>query len=152
MDQRTAETSFELAHILFPPFTFRSIFQINWCPSTVDRNNSPSLPLRRSHQVQLINSVLYNDVCGHFLRIICTTIFSHLCRNMRECKEVSGYTSVWELIISVIFLSQPSKAWWVSFVTQRNTKPCSGRAPPTSPQLEAHKGSSATVKGSFTAA
>lgn len=68
MDHRTAEISFELARILFPPFTFRSIFQINWCPSTVARNNSPSLPLRRIHQVQLINSVPYNDVCGHFFK------------------------------------------------------------------------------------
>lgn len=50
-----------------------------------------------------------------------------------------------------MFLSQDLSVMGL-IVTQGDNKPHSGRAPPTPPRLEAHKGSSAAVKGSFTAA
>jgi len=46
---------------------------------------------------------------------------------------MSGYISVWELIISVMFFSQPSKRD-ETIVTQGKKIKCSERAPPTPPR------------------
>lgn len=63
-----------------------------------------------------------------------------------------GYISVWELIISVMFLSQPSKRDETLLWLKEIKIHVHEEVPPTPPWLEAHKGSSAAVKGSFTAA